>query len=208
MRPVLLLATSNPAKLDRLRWIVEGLPVRTETPAHVEQRPPSEEMGESHGEIAEAKAIAWSRAMGGLALASDGGVDIPALGAHWEALLTRRAAGPGAADAQRAEHLLELMGDLAGEQRRACWREAAALADSGRLIGSWEVQSDESMLIAHRYDPLGVPEGFYVPGLLEFPRFGRRFGLLGAEDRERALNHWAKLRPMVRNALRRHLAQD
>ncbi|MBI4494365.1 MAG: phosphatase PAP2 family protein [Chloroflexi bacterium] len=203
--PALLLATTHPAKRERLAWMVEGLPLRVLTPEQVAARPVVEERGANHRQVAEAKALAWSRAVQGLALASDGGVDIPALGARWEALLTRRAAGSEASDEQRAAHLLALLGGLRGEQRQARWREAAALAARGRLLGSWEVESSEPMRIAERYDPSGVPLGFWVPGLLEFPRLGRRYGQLSPAERERALDHWARLRPLVRAASSRRV---
>jgi inosine/xanthosine triphosphate pyrophosphatase family protein len=206
MTATLLLATSNPAKIARLRWMVAGLPLQLLTPDQLGQAAEAEERGDSHRAIAEAKALAWSRAVGGLALATDGGIDIPALGPHWQALLTRRAAGPEATAERRAHHLLELMGGLRGDERRAHWREAAALADSGRLLGSWEAESGEPTRIAERYDPTGVPEGFWVPGVLEFPRLGRAYAQLSAEERERVLDHWGKLRSPVRAALRHHLA--
>ena len=99
----LLLATTNPAKLVRLRWVVEGLPYATITPADL---PPGQaatvpEDGASFAGNARQKAEAWSSAAGGmLALASDGGLEVPALGERWQALRTRRNAGEGARSCQ------------------------------------------------------------------------------------------------------------
>lgn len=204
----LLLATTNPAKLARLRAMAEGFDLELLTLADVSASPRQEERGESHRAIAEAKARAWSGACGGLALATDGGLDIPALGARWEGVLTRRAAGSSATDAERAAYLLELTRELRGEARRVVWREAVALADRGRLLGAWEVESGEPMRLAESYEPVGVPDGFYVPGLLEFPRLGRRYSQLTVEERELALDHWAKLRQAVRAELARWAAGE
>ena len=204
-RPVLLLATTNPAKQARLAWLVRGLPLRLLTPAQAGVHVEIEEEGQTHRAIAEAKAIAWSSAVAGLALASDGGIDIPALGPRWEARLTRRAAGAAATDEQRARHLLALMVGLTGEQRAAQWREAVARADRGRLLGSWEAAGREPMRIAEQADFRGVPAGFWVPSVLEFPRLGRRYSELTPAERERALDYWTRLRRPVRAALRQQL---
>lgn len=200
-RPKLLFATTNPAKVERLNWIREGLPFQVVTAGELAALPNSEEAGDSHRQIAEAKAVAWSRAAECLALATDGGIDIRALGPRWETLLTRRAAGPAATEELRAAYLLDLMRNLHGEAREAFWREAAALADHGQLLGSWEVQATEPMRVAHSPDFIGVPAGFYVPSLLEFPRLGRSYARLSAEERDLALNHWSQLRDLVRPAL-------
>src|SRR5690348_17119706 len=92
--PSLVLATSNAAKRERLRWVVEGLGFQIVTPDDLSGAE-VEETGASFAENAAAKARAWSRAAGGVAaLATDGGLRIPALGAAWDMLRTRRNAGP------------------------------------------------------------------------------------------------------------------
>ena len=97
----ILLASTNPAKQAKLRWLLDGLGLRSITPGDLGLTPAIPEDGHDHRAIAEAKAAAWSRAAGMAALSSDGGLVIPALGDKWNALRTGRFAGESAGDRQR-----------------------------------------------------------------------------------------------------------
>ncbi len=193
----LLLATTNPAKLSRLRWLVEGLPFTLTTPADYPVAPAIAEDGATHQAIAEEKARAWSRVARGLALASDGGLAIPALGDAWDSRRTHRFAGERASDSDRAKRLLELMRQFAGDQRRAFWREALALADSGRLLQSWEVESQPGV-IAEQFDPSLMEPGFWAFSLWYFPQFRKTYAQLSEQELAQVDDHWTRLRELVR----------
>ena len=125
----LLIATTNPAKADRLRRAVAGWPFEALLPSGLPGSgppPPPAESGASHLEIAVNKARAWSERTGILSIASDGGLAVPALGNAWDSLTTRRSAGGDADDAQRLRRLIDLMEPHEGESRRASWTEAVA----------------------------------------------------------------------------------
>src|SRR4051812_26072590 len=107
-RPILL-ATTNPAKIERISWTLDGFDLTFLTLRDLPGYQPPEETGVSFEENAVLKAVEASGEFGGLAAATDGGAIIPALGDDWNALLTARAAGPGATDLDRLEHLLALM---------------------------------------------------------------------------------------------------
>lgn len=201
----LLLATRNPAKVEALRALVEGLPLRPVTPQEAGVELPEAEEGETHREVAAAKAVEASRRFGGLALASDGGLVVPALGEGWRSLFTRRFAGPGATDEERARALLARMRGLAGEARRALWVEAVALAGRGRLLGVWEAQGGEGGILAEGWDPSRPPGAFWVWHLWYFPDLGKTFEEMTPEERARVGDPWARLRSPVRGALRRLL---
>jgi inosine/xanthosine triphosphate pyrophosphatase family protein len=189
----LLLGTGNPAKQARLRWLLEGLSLQLLTPADVAQSPADEEGSVSLRENAEQKASAWAREAGLYAITSDGGLHLPAIGERWNPVLTRRAAGPTATDADRAAHLVRLMADLRGEQRQACWVEVVALAaPDGTPVGSWAGVGDPWEVLPAP-DFTGVSEGFWVPALMPLGQRGA-----GAEGVER---HWHVLRPAVRRAV-------
>ena len=230
----LLLGSSNPAKLARLRWMLEGLPISLVAPAEAGAKITLAEMGSevvptgtgpivAHGAVrveplveegdaslranAEAKAAAWANAYELLCLATDGGLSVPALGDRWRPALTRRAAGAHAKDEERAAHLLRLMQNLEGKQRRAYLVEAAALAyPNGSLVGSWEARSD-AWVVAQTYDPRGLPAGFWLPGVLLFDS-GRRYGDLTPEERVAVDTHWGRLRPAVRHAVSALIKRD
>ena len=140
-RTKILLATRNPAKQRTLRWLLEGLPLdlKTDGELGLADETPAEE-GSSHEENARIKAEWYSEAAGTLAIASDGGMVIPALGNRWRSLFTHRFAGDDANDEARLERLIDLMRPYGGDDRRAWWVEALAIADAGRIMASWQVE--------------------------------------------------------------------
>jgi inosine/xanthosine triphosphate pyrophosphatase family protein len=195
----LLLATTNPAKVARLRWVVEGLPFALRTPADYPALSPRvPEDGADFAANAAQKARVWSAAAdGALTLASDGGLDVPALGEQWIALRTRRNAGPDAGNADRVHHLLGLMRDLRGEQRRAYWHEALALARHGDLLQSWTATGDGGLIVEE--PPPGPLDGaFWNESIRYYPAAGKLYRDLSVEEAERLDLVWPRLRAAVR----------
>ena len=121
MDPVhpVLLATTNPAKAAKLRWLLDGLPIATINLADLPPQPAPEESGDSFMANALIKAAYWSGHYDGDVIASDGGVTVPALGDRWDRVTTGRAAGPNATDAERAAHLLSLLEGRTGSDRKS-----------------------------------------------------------------------------------------
>lgn len=192
-----LLATTNPAKAARLGWLLEGLAVVTTPLPALPPAPPPGEDGASFAENARIKALHWSHTWNGLTLASDGGVTIPALGPRWDRLLTGRAAGPNATDADRARHLLELMEGHSGDARAVTWTEALCLARAGTVLAEWEAGGTRGLLTSE-YDPAGAIPGLWVYSLWQFPDSGRRYVDLTQEERAAADHTWTALRDAVR----------
>ena len=193
----LYLATTNPAKVERLRWVFAGLGLKP-LPLPPGHGSGPDESGASFRENAELKARYWSKQISGLAVASDGGISIPALGARWDALRTARAAGEQADDEQRARHLLDLASTLSGEQRAAFWSEAAALARNGRLIVSWLAAGTEARLVEH-IDSIYLRPGFWAASLCYLPELGTTLANLVDEQLPEADPTWADLRRQVRS---------
>lgn len=199
------LGSGNAAKRRLMAWALAGVPV-------VAREPPDEavlaveEEGGSHREIALAKACAWSERLGGYAVASDGGVAIPALGARWSSLRTRRFSGPhptlsqgkrdsGWDDAGLMRALLDLMAGLRDGERSAWWIEAVGLACRGAGVAVWEVTGPPGR-IAEGPRPVRQT-GLWLAALFVLPS-GRSLaeldeaGLLAEED-----NAWRRLRELV-----------
>lgn len=192
----ILLGTGNSAKQETLRWLLEGLPFYPMTPDELNLRLAPEETGDTHEAIARAKAKDWSRTGSMLALASDGGLVIPALGPGWQSRYTHRFAGPEANDAQRLERLLELTRPYRGEQRRASWVEALAIADRGSLLASWELQGATGII---GDQPVDSPQtsGFWAFSVWHFPQFDKTYNQLSLNEREELDDHWVQLRQLV-----------
>ena len=196
----MLLATGNADKQRMLAWLLADIPVRTVAPADLGVTADPDESGDTHEAIARAKAEEWSRAAGTPAIASDGGLVVPVLGANWESRYTHRFAGPAADDAERQRRLLQMMEPFSGNQRRAAFVEALAIADSGETIASWEVSGATGRIV----DSLGQRggdtdgDGFWVFPLWYFPQFGRTYDRLTETERADLGDHWQTLRGLMR----------
>ena len=189
----ILPASTNPAKVARLRACLEGRPFTILDVADFSpDSPPSEEGGGNHREIAEAKAVAWARRAGGLAIASDGGMEIPVLGPNWDSLLTRRAAGADATDEDRIAHLLSLMAPFnKPSDRRAIWHEALVIATPAGVIHTWENHGPTGIISR---EPSAVRiEGFWAASLWHFEQFGKTYTELSDEELERIGDPWKRL---------------
>lgn len=198
----ILLATTNPAKAERLRWLLAGLDVEPLSPLEAGLQIDVAETGRAHLTNARRKAAAWSHAFGGLALASDGGLVIPALGSRWDSIRTARFTGPSATDRRRVEALLEPMRPLRGEKRRAYWVEALSLGDNGAVVRSWQRRSRPGEIARSFRDDDLVP-GFWAFSVWEFPHLGKRYAELTPDELALVEDHWTRLRPAVRRWLGR-----
>ena len=192
----ILLATRNADKQTAFRSVLEGLPIRPVTPAEIGITVATQEDGDTHEAIAVEKAVEWSRAGSMLAIASDGGLVIPALGPAWESRHTRRFAGPEADDSQRVDRLLELMEPHTGAARAASWAEALAIAYKGRPVASWELLGAAGE-IAQARQPGPVPK-FWAFTVWNFPQHGKTYNQLTPEELQSLNDHWTRLGRLVR----------
>ncbi|MDP6550385.1 MAG: non-canonical purine NTP pyrophosphatase, partial [Dehalococcoidia bacterium] len=190
--------TGNPAKHHTLKWLLEGLPLSPVTPGRLGLRAVPRERGDTHEAIARAKAWDWSRAASALAIASDGGLVLPALGAQWDSRRTHWFAGPAADDAQRVSGLLDLIRPYRGAQREASWVEAVAIADRGKVLASWELRGATGV-IAEDPGETAQATGFWAFSVWYFPQFGKTYNQLSLEEREALHDHWARLRGLVQD---------
>ena len=198
--PRILLGSTNPAKIDRLRECLEGWAFDFITVNELSPHEPPEEIGGTHVGIAKAKALAWAQISGGLAIASDGGIDIPALGPNWDSLLTRRAAGEHATDEDRIRHLLTLMEHLESDaDREATWREGLAIASPSGVVQTWEVTGPTGVI---RNEPSAKRiEGFWLAGLWLFPEMGKTYTELTKDELAHVGDPWLRLAADVREWL-------
>ena len=195
----ILLATGNRDKQGELRRLLASLPFAPVTAADVGISGVPDEEGDTHEAIARDKAAQWSSAASTLAIASDGGLVVPVLGPRWESRYTRRFAGPAADNDERLARLLELMRPYRGEDRRASWVEALAIADRGRVLVSWELSGGTGYL--DEIPPGGPLPEFWVFSVWRFPEFGAVYSNLTIEQREAVGGHWDRLGRLARRYL-------
>lgn len=191
-----------------LAWLLEGMPVQAVAPAELGVTAEPDESGDTHEAIARSKAAEWSRAAGIPAIASDGGLLVPALGANWESRHTHRFAGPAADDAERQRRLMHLMEPFSGDQRRAGFVEALAISNGDDTVASWEVTGATGLIVESLEQRGGGTDGdgFWVFPLWYFAEFGRTYDRLTETERASLGDHWETLRVHVHEFLRGWLA--
>jgi XTP/dITP diphosphohydrolase len=193
----LLLATSNPGKIEEFRALLEGLDLRLRTPETLGLHVEVDESGTSYASNAELKAKAFSSASGMWCLADDSGLEVEALGGL-PGLHSARLIGRQRSDQERRRHLLSL---LAPHPRpwTARFRSAVALASpegeielvEGECLG--EVIPEERGTGGFGYDAI-----FLVQGL------NRTMAELEMEEKNR-ISHRAQSIRAILPILRRRL---
>ncbi|MGH2469503.1 MAG: non-canonical purine NTP pyrophosphatase [Chloroflexota bacterium] len=175
-----MLGTNNPAKHAKLRWLLAGLPLQP-----LDAPPLSvPETGATFRENATAKALAYST--NGWAIASDGGLVIPALSAWWQPLRTAE---------QGPELLARLLANQPDRTVAAWWHEALAIAWRGTSRATFEAQETRGLLL--RTAP-GTASGFWVDRLLWMPEAGTTLALASAEQLASIDRTWNRLRHDLR----------
>jgi len=188
----IVLATNNPHKRTKLCWIVKPF-------FNIITAPREEidvvESGNSFKQNAELKAFEVAKRLNNYAIATDGGVLIPALGKNWNALLTRRFTGnKNTSDIDRMETLLALMQKKKGEERKVIWKEALAIASPSGILFSTEVTGDTGIL-QNTYNPKQYRKGIWLCTLTRYPQFdNKNFFELNESELKYSERSWWKLR--------------
>jgi XTP/dITP diphosphohydrolase len=163
LRPKLLLATNNKAKVREYKSLLQDLPFELITLAEEGISIVVDEAGENMEENARLKATILAEESQLLALADDSGLEVDALGGE-PGTLSHRYAGEGASDEDRINFLLSRLSDVPWESRSACFRCVIAVATPAGEVGfcagkccgiiSFEPRGDQGF----GYDPV-----FYLP---------------------------------------------
>jgi len=163
----LIIATRNRHKTVEMaamlgpEWMVEDLTGRRELPE-------PEENGGTFEENAVIKAVAASRALKGLVLADDSGLEVDVLDGA-PGIRSARYAGAEATDKENRDRLLEELAGLnhaAEEPMTARFRCAMAVAEEGKVLGTFCGQVEGRIALAAAgtggfgYDPLFIPDGY------------------------------------------------
>ncbi len=163
MRPKLLLATNNKAKVREYKSLLQDLSFELVTLAEEGISTVVDEAGESMEENARLKATILASESGVMAMADDSGLEVDALGGE-PGTLSRRYAGEGASDEDRINFLLSRLSNVPWESRSACFKCVIAVATPAGEVGfcygkcpgiiTFEPRGDQGF----GYDPV-----FYLP---------------------------------------------
>jgi non-canonical purine NTP pyrophosphatase (RdgB/HAM1 family) len=187
----LLLASQNPGKLAEMRLLVEGLAFRILGPADLGIREAPAETGSTFLENALIKARYYAQRSGRLTVADDSGISVAALDGG-PGLQSSRFGGEGATDADRNRLLLERLAGVPPERRHARFTSAVAVVRGDDVL--LEVVETVEGRIAE--EPRGA-SGFGYDPLFFYPPYGRTFGEVPREDKDR-VSHRGKAFARVR----------
>jgi len=189
----ILIATGNPHKQEKLRWIVEGHFSEIVLPHEIKHNIDVEENGQTFLENAEIKALAASQHFDGYTIATDAGILIPSLGTEWNGLHTKRFAGTDATDEERMKLLLSMLDGKSEVERKMVWNEAIAIAKEGQIVFSKQVTGVEG-IAQTSYDMNKYKPGIWVCSLWHFPQWGKNFFDLSSDETAEAEISWRKLK--------------
>jgi XTP/dITP diphosphohydrolase len=175
----LLLATQNPGKLAEMRVLVTGLPFHVLGPREVGIDDAPEETGSTFLENAVLKARHYASRSGLMTVADDSGLSVDALDGG-PGLYSSRFGGEGATDADRNRLLLERLRDVPDTERGARFTSAVAVARDGAVLFE-AIESVEGRIARE----LRGANGFGYDPLFFFPPFGRTFGEVPHEEKDR-----------------------
>ena len=178
-RPVLVLATLNPAKGRELVALLGSVPFEIRMLADIPGARLPDETGTTYAENALVKARTAAEITGELALGDDSGLEVDALDGA-PGLYTARFGGAGLDDRARRELLLKRLDGVPAARRTARFRCVIALAGPGRP--ERVVEGVAEGVIAE--SPRGT-RGFGYDPVFFYPPLGRTFGELSDEEKAR-----------------------
>ncbi len=160
----LRIATRNHGKTREFRELL-GDGLRISDLNDYPEIPDIPETGKTFEENAVIKALAVSRRSSGLVLGDDSGLEVDSLGGA-PGIYSARYAGEPANDRRNIEKLQDDLANFCKEQRVARFHCVLALAEEGKLLGTF-AGTVEGAVIDHPrgvggfgYDPIFVPNGF------------------------------------------------
>jgi XTP/dITP diphosphohydrolase len=201
-RRQVVVATTNPHKIQEFRAIFTGLPLELVNPAELGVVVELEETGTTFAENAVLKALAHAEATGLLALADDSGLEIDALGGE-PGVYSARWAGVETPYPERFRILEQRLAGVPEEERTARYRCAIAIAEPAPRGLYDVVEGTLEGRIAH--EPRGSG-GFGYDPIFLVPELGRTVGELAPEEKHQ-ISHRARAAALARVALMR-LAED
>jgi XTP/dITP diphosphohydrolase len=194
MATELLLGSQNPGKLQEMRHLVAGLPLRVMGPLELGLTEAPEETGSSFLENARLKALYYSRRSGRLAAADDSGICVDALGGE-PGLYSSRFGGEDASDHDRNRLMLARLSGVPDADRGAHFFCTVVVARGEEIL--FETQQAVDGLIARE---MRGGNGFGYDPLFFYPPFGRTFGEVAREEKDR-VSHRGKAFARLREFL-------
>lgn len=194
----LLIATTNPHKVEEFRGLLAGLPYDLVSLTDVGVAADVAETGTTFAGNATIKALAYADLTGLLALADDSGLEIDALDGA-PGLYSARWAGPDVSYVVRNRMIVEKLAGLPAARRGARYRCAIAIAAPAPCGLQGVVEGTLEGRIAE--EPSGEG-GFGYDPIFLVPEYGRTVGQMSADEKSR-ISHRARAAQAARPLLAR-----
>lgn len=196
MRPKLLLATNNQAKVREYKSLLPDLPYQLVTLAEQGINAIVSEVGESLEENARLKASILAEKSQLLTLADDSGLEVDALGGE-PGRLSARYAGEGASDRDRVNYLLARLKGVPWEKRSAHFRCVIAVATPDGKVELCSGECRGMITFVSRGE-----QGFGYDPIFYLPELGKTMAELPLELKNQ-VSHRGKAARQVYQALER-----
>jgi XTP/dITP diphosphohydrolase len=196
----MLLASQNPGKLNEMRQLVEGLPLRVVGPRELGMEEAPEETGTTFIENATLKALYYAGRSGLMTVADDSGISVDALEGR-PGLHSSRFGGEGATDVDRNRLLLEKLKGVPHERRGAHFTSAVVVARGDTVLFQAQEQVDGFIAEEIRGD-----KGFGYDPLFFYPPYGRTFGEAARTEKDK-VSHRGKAFARLRGFLTQLVAE-
>lgn len=187
----LIVATKNKGKIKEIQEVLEGLNIRVLSPDDLGLEIDVKEDGKTYIENAVKKAVEAAKRAGKIALADDSGLEIDALKGR-PGINSSRFAGDDADDRKRNLKILEMMKNVPYGKRGARFRCAVAIVSSTFANGGQEgLYTCEGVCEGEISEDIRGDRGFGYDPIFVIPEYGKTFGELGAEVKNK-ISHRAK----------------
>lgn len=190
----LVLASRNKGKIEELKKLLSGLPVKVLSLSDFNCIPDIEETGSTFADNAEIKAKTVSSITGKYALADDSGLEIDALGGQ-PGVYSNRFAGPDATDEDRYNKVLDLMTGIPEQKRTARFRAAVSIATPDGDVITVEDKCEGRIA----FEPQGN-NGFGYDPVFYIPELGKTAAQLSPEEKNR-ISHRGKAMESTKDIL-------
>lgn len=194
MKPKLLIATHNPAKLAEYKKYLSKVPFKITSLKNLKIRKKIRETGKSFTENAILKATQYAQLSHSLTVADDGGLEIEALDG-WPGIYSRRIKGKTATDQELIDYPLKKLKDLPWIKRKAKMRLVICLASpNGRyFLSKGEIKGYITPKPCKK-----IIKGFPFRSIFWIPRFKKHYVYLNKKEQE-LINHRKKaLRKIIK----------
>lgn len=196
----MLVATTNPKKLNELRDLLEGLPLECVGLKDFPDVTVVKETGKTFRENAELKALGYAAQTGALTLGEDSGLCCDALqGAP--GVLSARFSGEAKDDEANNRKLLQCLEAVPDAERGAYYESAVAIAEPRKLVGT--VRGQVRGFIKRELCGNG---GFGYDPLFFYPPFGKTFGQVPLELKH-SVSHRGQALAQLRELLEKYLEE-